>query len=85
MSATTWSCPNCSYKWSGLYPQDEYHNCADIIAYDKVAKVFENSDLCNDCDHFIWGPGGPDPCECKILNGDRDYDDCPGYEPGDSA
>lgn len=49
---------------------------------ERVIAVFEESPLCDDCDHFIWGAGGPDPCDCRVLRGDigTSLDDCPGTE-----
>lgn len=49
---------------------------------EQVIAVFEESPLCDDCDHFIWGAGGPDPCDCRVLRGDTgtSLSDCPGTE-----
>lgn len=49
---------------------------------EQVIAVFETSPLCDRCAYFIWGPGGPDPCECRAIRGDRgtELTDCPGVD-----
>ena len=47
---------------------------------EKLIKVWEEGDMCGDCSHFHYGPGGPDPSECDMVNGEEgtELDDCPG-------
>lgn len=86
------TCDQCHIpvEWHDAEQQDELTTLRAKVAeleaerdaaYESiVVRVYESDDNpCNDCSHFIWGPGGPDPCECKILNGDGDYTDCPGF------
>jgi hypothetical protein len=49
---------------------------------EQVIATFEQGSLCDGCSHFEWGPGGPDPCDCRVLRGDAgtSLDDCPGTE-----
>ena len=48
---------------------------------EEVTAVWEsNDDVCWDCQYYVYGTGGPDPQECKLLNGDvnEGLEECPG-------
>lgn len=53
-----------------------------MASLEKVIAVFETSDSCHECRYFQWGPGGPDPCGCVVIDGAEgtDFDDCPAME-----
>lgn len=56
-----------------------------MVTEEQVLKVFEEGSGCDNCSHFQWGPGGPDPCGCDIIEGKEgtELDDCPCFESED--
>jgi len=58
---------------------------SDSVAFNYMADMwialyFEDGEICNDCKNFIWGPGGPDPSYCKVLENGLDVNECPALE-----
>ena len=64
---------------SDVQAEDEYKTFFYAVADQWVSMYFADGDICEGCNYFVPGPGGPDPTYCKCLDG-GDPSECPAFE-----